>query len=389
MTAAWIMAAKRTPIGRFLGDFRDQSAPQLASHALRASLDTSGLDADQLDEVLVGQVISAGCGQAPARQAMREAGIPDTVGAASVNKVCGSGLYAVMLAARGILAGQQRAVLAGGMESMSQAPFLLQRGRIGWKYGSQPLLDAIELDALSCAASGRIMGAYAERVAQQYAITRQDQDAWGLRSHRSSLAAQQRGDFLAEIVPVPAGDGTNIDRDAGPRSDTSEQQLARLRPAFDGAGSVTAGNASTLSDGAASLLVVDRAMRDRLRHLPACRIVEMAVASGPPEDLFVAPVAAIRRLLDRAGVSLEEVDLFEINEAFASQTLACQRLLGIPPEQLNVNGGAIALGHPIGCSGARVLVTLFHALHRRQLRLGVASLCLGGGEAVAMLVEVD
>jgi acetyl-CoA C-acetyltransferase len=389
MSAAWIMAARRTPIGRFLGDFRDLSAPQLASHALRASLDQSGLAGDQLDEVIVGQVISAGSGQAPARQAMRAAGIPDSVGAATVNKVCGSGMYAVMLAARSILAGQQRAVLAGGMESMSQAPFLLRRGRTGWKYGSQPLLDAIELDGLSCAASGRIMGLYAERVAQQQAITREAQDAWGLRSHRSSLAAQQRGDFASEIVPVPGVGGVSIGIDAGPRSDTSLEQLASLRPAFDPAGSVTAGNASTLSDGAASLLVVDRQLRERLSHLPACRILGMAVASGVPEELFVAPVEAIRRLLDRAGVAVEQIDLFEINEAFACQTLACQRLLGIAPERLNVNGGAIALGHPIGCSGARVLVTLFHALHRQQLRLGVASLCLGGGEAVAMLIAAD
>lgn len=387
MNDAWLVAGKRTPIGRFLGDFASLSAPELAGHALRATVQASGIPAEAIGEVLLGQVLAAGVGQAPSRQAAHAAGLPDSVGCASVNKVCGSGLFAVMLAARTIQCGLHTAIAAGGMESMSLAPHVLRGGRSGWKYGSQPLLDAIEVDGLKCARSGSLMGVYAESVAERFSVSRADQDAWSLSSHQRAIAAQQSGAFASEIVPVVVSDKLTVNTDAGPRADSSLERLGKLKPAFLDSGSVTAGNASTLSDGAASLLVVNDAIRHQLPSQPAFRIVGTAVHSQRPEDLFIAPVGAIQRLLQHASLAVHDIDLVEINEAFASQTVACIRGLNLDPERVNVHGGAIALGHPIGCSGARVLVTLMHALEHRGKRLGVAALCLGGGEAVAMLIE--
>jgi acetyl-CoA C-acetyltransferase len=335
----------------------------------------------------MGQVLSAGAGQAPARQALHAAGLPDSIGAVTINKVCGSGLFAVMLATRSIQAGTYRAALAGGMESMSQAPHLLRQSRSGWKYGAQPLLDAIEIDGLFCPRGNCLMGSYAERVADQHAIGRPQQDQWALASHQRAVAAQQQQRFSKELVPVVIDEKLTVSQDAGPRGDSSLERLSKLKPAFIPGGTVTAGNASTLSDGAASVLVIDDDLHRRMNPESAFRVVSCAVMSRQPEDLFIAPVGAVRKLLGQSDVSAGEIDLFEINEAFASQTLACIGELQIDPERVNVNGGAIALGHPIGCSGTRILVTLMHALEYRKGRYGIATLCLGGGEAVAMLIE--
>ena len=399
MNNAWILAGQRTPIGRFLGDFAALNAPFLAGACFRASLDVSHLPPEELGELIVGNVLSAGVGQAPGRQVVQAAGLPESLSAASVNKVCGSGLYAVMLAARGIQAGAYQAALAGGMECMSQAPHLLRQSRQGWKFGSQPLLDSIESDGLLCAQGQTLMGNYAEKVAEQFSISRADQDQWALESHYRAIAAQNSGAMDAEIVPIHLPNGTIITRDASPRSDSTLEKLSRLKPAFgqhDASvnntcsnyhGTVTAGNASALSDGAASVLVASDKMIGQLQPKQAFRIVATSVVSLEPSQLFIAPVFATQKVLAAANCKLHEVDLFEINEAFASQTLACIRQLGVDPQQVNVNGGAIALGHPIGCSGARILVTLMHALLNRRLRRGVATICIGGGEAIAMLIE--
>ncbi len=404
MNNAWILAGQRTPIGRFLGDFAALNAPFLAGACFRASLDASHLPTEELGELIVGNVLSAGVGQAPGRQVVQAAGLPESLSAASVNKVCGSGLYAVMLAARGIQAGAYQAALAGGMECMSQAPHLLRQSRQGWKFGSQPLLDSIESDGLLCAQGQTLMGNYAEKVAEQFSISRADQDQWALESHYRAIAAQNSGAMDAEIVPIHLPNGTIITRDASPRSDSTLEKLSRLKPAFgqhdasvnntrsnyhgsNNHGTVTAGNASALSDGAASVLVASDKMIGQLQPKQAFRIVATSVVSLEPSQLFIAPVFATQKVLAAANCKLHEVDLFEINEAFASQTLACIRQLGVDPQQVNVNGGAIALGHPIGCSGARILVTLMHALLNRRLRRGVATICIGGGEAIAILIE--
>ncbi len=399
MNNAWILAGQRTPIGRFLGDFAALNAPILAGACFRASLDASHLPPEELGELIVGHVLSAGVGQAPGRQVVQAAGLPESLSAASVNKVCGSGLYAVMLAARGVKAGAYQAALAGGMECMSQAPHLLRQSRQGWKFGSQPMLDSIESDGLLCAQGQTLMGNYAEKVAEQFSISRADQDQWALESHSRAIAAQNSGAMTAEIVPIHLPNGTSITRDASPRSDSTLEKLSRLKPAFgqhdasvnnprsNNHGTVTAGNASALSDGAASVLVASDRMIGQLQPKHAFRIVATSVVSLEPSQLFIAPVFATQKVLAAANCKLHEVDLFEINEAFASQTLACIRQLGVDPQQVNVNGGAIALGHPIGCSGARILVTLMHALLNRRLRRGVATICIGGGEAIAMLIE--
>ena len=390
--SSWILSGARTPIGRFLGEIAHHSAPRLAGFAIDATLrraQASGFDPskDKIDEVILGQVLTAGVGQAPARQASLAAGISDSVGCATVNKVCGSGLYAVMLADRAIRSGDHQTIVAGGMESMSNAPHLLRGSRSGWKYGSQPMIDAIEFDGLTCPHGSVLMGKYAEKVAADFGVTRQDQDAWALQSHQRAIASIEAGLFAGEIVSVPGIKGEAVQTDGSPRADSSLERLAKLKPAFDSAGSVTAGNASSLSDGAAAVLVVSDSMIRRLNPKLAFRIVATAVHAAAPSDLFIAPARAIGQLLAKAKLQISDIDLFEINEAFASQTVACMKEAGIAPDRLNARGGAIALGHPIGCSGARVLVALMHALADSQKRYGVASLCLGGGEAVAMLIE--
>ncbi|MDR3633938.1 MAG: acetyl-CoA C-acetyltransferase [Isosphaeraceae bacterium] len=385
-----ILSACRTPIGRYLGGLASRSAIELGVVAAKEALARAGVEPARVDEAIIGNVLSAGLGQAPARQVALGAGMPPGSSALTVNMVCGSGLRAVMLAATAIRAGESELVLAGGMESMSNAPHLLQGGRAGWKLGDRGLVDAMLHDGLTCAIEGWPMGHAAERTAELCGLSRGDLDAFALESQRRAVAAQQAGAFDDEIVPVviPGKKGdTTIRADEGPRADTAAEALAKLAPAFRPEGVVTAGNSSTLSDGAAMVAVASEEKARKLGARPIARVVSQAVSGLDPRDLFLAPIGAVRAALARAGLSPEEIDLYEINEAFAAQLLGCVRGLEIDPSRVNVHGGAIALGHPIGASGARVLVTLLHALKRHGKRWGLASLCLGGGNAVAMVLE--
>jgi acetyl-CoA C-acetyltransferase len=343
-----------------------------------------------VDEVIVGNVLQAGVGQNPARQVALKAGLPDTIAAFTVNKVCGSGLKAVMLAAQAIRAGDADLLVAGGIESMSRAPYLLFGARTGWKYGDQKVIDAMIHDGLWCAFECWHMGEAAEHIADKCQVKRAEQDWFAVQSHQRAVAAWERGSFKAEVVPVTVGSGPKarvVQRDEGMRPDTTLESLAKLKPSFREAGSVTAGNASMLSDGAAAVVVASAKAAERLGSKPLARIIAYATSGVAPKDIFIAPVFAVRQVLDRAGLSLKDIDLFELNEAFAAQILACGKELKLDESRVNVNGGAIALGHPIGASGARVLTTLLYALEQRGLRRGLASLCLGGGNAVAIVVE--
>jgi acetyl-CoA C-acetyltransferase len=381
-----------------MGGLASFPATRLGALAVREAVKRAGIDAAQIDEVLLGQVVTAGAGQAPARQAAIFAGLPDSVGAVTVNKVCGSGLEAVMLAAAQIKAGDGDLYVAGGMESMSQAPYLLPEERSGHKYGHTQVLDALQLDGLWCALEDQSMGVAAEFIADQFEVTRAEMDEFAYHSHRKAIAAIDTGKFKSEIVPVEIkeakGRVTIVDTDEGPRRDTSLEALAKLRPAFKAEGRVTAGNAPGMNDGAAALVVTSRGTADRLGAQPLARIVGYAHAAVPAKWLFIAPARAIPRLLDKINWTLGDVDLIEINEAFAAQVIADARGLEQAGHhwdwnKVNVNGGAVALGHPIGCSGARLLSTLIYALHDRGLRRGLAALCLGGGEAVALAVEIE
>jgi acetyl-CoA C-acetyltransferase len=391
-----IVGAARTPIGRYLGGLSALSAPELGAIAIRAALQRSGVSPDQVQEVIMGHVLQGGTGQAPGRQAMLKAGVPSSVSAVTINKVCGSGLKAVMLAAQAIKAGDAEVIVAGGQESMSNAPHYVYGMRGGVKIGDQSMVDGMIKDGLWCGTCNVHMGEHAEYTATKAGVTREEQDRFAATSHRRAVAAQQAGKFEAEIVPVevPGRKGpTVVSVDEGPRADTTEESLAKLRPAFPTAAasnpslSVTAGNASSLNDGAAAVVVTSEAYA--LRHgLPIlARITAYATGAGDPRDLFFAPITAVKNLMAKSGTTIGDYDLIEANEAFASQSLADGAGLGWDAERVNVNGGAIALGHPIGASGARVLVTLLHALADRQLRTGLATLCLGGGDAVALSVE--
>jgi acetyl-CoA C-acetyltransferase len=388
---AFILSAVRTPVGKFLGGLADLPAPRLGAVAVREAVARANIRAADIQDVILGNVVQAGVGQAPARQAAILAGLPEAVPALTVNMVCGSGLKAVMLAAQAVRAGDSNLIVAGGMESMSNAPFLLPKVRAGYKYGDQTTVDALVRDGLWCAFEDWPMGSAAEHTAASCGVGRTDQDAFAAESHRRAAAAWERGDFAAEVVPVAVGTGvkaTMVSRDEGIRADTTPEVLARLKPAFrpDG-GTVTAGNSSQLSDGAAAVVVASGDVVKLIGAKPLARIVAYAASGVAPKDIFVAPVPAVRMVLEKAGLTLADIDLIELNEAFAAQALACRNELGLDPAKLNVNGGAVALGHPIGASGSRVLVTLVHALHRRGGRYGLASLCLGGGNAVAMIVE--
>ncbi len=390
MNDAYLIAAVRTPIGKYLGGLADLSAPELGGRVLKEVLDRASLPIGSVDEVIMGSVLQAGLGQNPARQAALKAGLPDTIAAFTVNKVCGSGLKAVMLAAQAIRAGDAEVVLAGGMESMSRAPHLLFNTRTGWKIGHQKAVDAMIHDGLWCPFENWHMGDAAEHIAIKCGIARADQDRFAAQSQQRAAAAWARGAFNAEVLPITVGSGMKaktIAQDEGFRADSSADALARLKPAFCEGGSVTAGNASMLSDGAAAVAVVSARGLDKLGARPMGRVVAYATSGIAPKDIFLAPVGAVRMVLDKAKLKVEDIDLFELNEAFAAQMLACNRDLKIDEAKLNVHGGAIALGHPIGASGTRVLVTLLHALERRNLKRGLASLCLGGGNAVAMIVE--
>ena len=385
-----LIAARRTPIGKLLGGLSSVPAPQLAALTIRAALADAAVDPARVDEVVLGNVLSAGAGQAPARQAALAAGIPASVPALTINKVCGSGLKAVMLADQAIRAGEAKIIVAGGMENMSLAPHLMMGVRAGWKFGQQQVIDSMQHDGLWCSTENKGMGSLADYIAAKHRISREDQDAFAAASHRRAIAASEAGKFKDEIVPVPLKVGKNdieIYQDEGPRPNSTAADLARLRPAFAADGTATAGNASQISDGAAALVVVDETTGRNHRSPIKARIVASTTHSVEPRELFIAPIGAIEKVLANAGLQVGQIDLFELNEAFASQCLACMRPLGIDHAKLNVHGGAIALGHPIGASGARVLVTLLHALADRQLRYGLAALCLGGGEAVAMIVE--
>ncbi len=385
-----ILSACRTPIGRYLGALAGKTAVELGAAAARSAIDRSGVDSGRVEEAIVGCVLAAGVGQAPARQVALAAGMTPSSSALTLNMVCGSGLRAVMLAEGAIRAGADGPILAGGMESMSNAPHLLLGGRSGWKIGDKPLIDSMLHDGLSCAIEGWPMGMAAERTAESCGLTRADLDAYAAESQRRAAAAIASGAFREETVPleVPGRKGTmKVDVDEGPRPETTVEALGQLSPSFKPGGVVTAGNASTLSDGAAMLLVSSGSFARPLGRAPLARILASATSGLDPRDLFLAPIEAVRKAVSKAGLDPGAVDLYEINEAFAAQMLGCIRGLGLDPERVNVNGGAIALGHPIGASGARVLVTLLHALKARGGRFGVAALCLGGGNAVAMVVE--
>ena len=386
-----IVSAARTPVGRFLGSLAPVKAPELGAVAIREAMRRARLGPEDVEEVVMGNVIQAGVGQAPARQAALKAGVPPAVSAYTVNKVCGSGLKAVMLAAQGIRAGDLRVVVAGGMESMSNAPYLLRGAREGLKFGDQKLEDAMILDGLWCSFGAAHMGRYAELTAERSGITRRELDEFAWRSHQKAVAAMEAGRFGAEIVPVevPGAKGsTVVDRDEGPRKDTDVEKLAKLRPAFQPVGGVvTAGNASGLTDGAAAVVVMSEAAARERGLEPMARIRTYTTGGTEPELLFYAPVVAVRNLMQKGGFTIDDFDLIEVNEAFASQALADGKELGWDWDRVNVNGGAVALGHPIGASGARVLVTLLHEMRQRDAELGLATLCLGGGNAVAMAVE--
>jgi len=390
MACSYIIAGRRTPIGKLLGSLASVPAPQLAAAAIEAALADSGLAAKAVNEVIFGNVLTAGVGQAPARQAALAAGLPPAIGAVTINKVCGSGLKAVMLADQAIRAGDADVIVAGGMENMSLAPHLLPGVRSGWKFGSQPAIDSMQHDGLWCAVENKGMGSLADYIAAKCGISRDEQDAFAAESHRRAIAAQAAGKFQLEIVPVRVMGGrteTIVEWDEGPRSNCSAADLSKLRPAFAADGTATAGNASQISDGAAAVVVVSEEVAHATKTSLTARIVDMTTSGVEPKDLFIAPVSAIEQVLAKAELKLDDIDLIELNEAFASQCLACMRPLKLDPLKVNVHGGAIALGHPIGASGARILVTLLHALVERKLRYGLAALCLGGGNAVAMIVE--
>ena len=391
MSEVFILSAARTPIGKFGGGLSTVPATELGATAIRAAVERSGVAPDKVDEAIMGQVIPAGAGQAPARQAALKAGLPEGVSATTINKVCGSGMKAVMLGAASIRAGDAAVIVAGGMENMNLGPYLLPGARAGYRLGNAELVDSTVHDGLWCATCDVHMGMHAERVATKHDVTREAQDEFALRSHQRALAAMAEGRFREEIVPVTVESKKGpitVDTDENPRPDTSLEALAKLKPAFQpDKGTVTAGNAPGITDGAAAVVIASEAAVDADGLQPMARITGYAQADVAPEWLFEAPIHGVKRLIERVGGSLEDYDLIEINEAFAAQVLADGNALGFDWDRVNVNGGAIALGHPIGASGARVLTTLLYELRRRGGRKGLATLCLGGGGAVAMAVE--
>ncbi len=394
-----IVSAARLPTGRFLGGLSSLRAPELGARAIEAVLERSGVERNDIDDVIIGNVIQAGVGQAPARQAAILGGVPETVPAVTINKVCGSGLKAVMLAAQAIKAGDSRVVVAGGMESMSNAPYLLRGMREGVKFGDRQIIDGLINDGLWCSFGECHMGGHAEYTAMKAGIGRADQDAYAYESHRRAVRAIDEGEFSDEIVPVsiPTRKGvTIVDTDEPPRRETSIEALAKLKPAFGSDAppeveefSVTAGNAPGLNDGAAATLVTSAAYAEANGLDIMARISAYSVGATAPQDLFFAPVVAVRSLMEKEGASVDDYGLVEMNEAFAVQTLADGRELGVDWERVNVRGGAIALGHPIGASGTRILTTLLYAMRDRDVEKGMATLCLGGGNAVALSVERD
>ena len=392
MRDAVILSAVRTPTGKFMGTLKGFTAPELGAMVVKEAVRRSGIDPSKVDEVIMGNVLSAGVGQAPARQAALGAGLPNTVAALTINKVCGSGLKAVMLAAQGIATGDVDVVVAGGMESMSNAPYLLPKAREGMRLGHGQLVDSMIADGLWDVYNDEHMGCCGEVVAEKHAVSRQEQDAYALESHKKAIAAIKAGKFKDEILPVPIpqkkGEPVMFAVDESPREDTSLEALGKLKAAFKEGGTVTAGNAPGVNDGAAALVVTSAQTAGAVGAKPMARIVAQATSGLDPRLVMMTPVPAVRKIFEKTGWGPKDVDLFELNEAFAVQGVAVVRELGLDPARVNVNGGAVALGHPIGASGARVLTTLLYALRDRGKRRGIATLCLGGGNGVALGVEL-
>ena len=391
-TEVVIVSAVRTALGNFNGSLKNVSAPELGATVIKGALEAAGVKPELVDEVIMGNVLQAGLGQNPARQAAIQAGIPESVSSMTINKVCGSGLKAVHLATQAILAGDADIVVAGGMENMSQAPYLLKNARDGFKMGDQKLVDTLTSDGLTCVFNDYHMGITAENLASEYSITREEQDEFSAWSQAKAVEAIEAGRFKDEIVkvviPQRKGEPIVFDTDEYPKKGTTAEKLAGLRPAFKKDGSVTAGNASGINDGAAAVVVMSKKKADELGLKPLVTIKANASAGVDPSIMGIGPVPAVRKALEKASVSIEDVNLIEANEAFAAQSLAVDRELHFNKEILNVNGGAIALGHPIGASGARILVTLIHEMKRRNAKNGLATLCIGGGQGVATIVEL-
>lgn len=385
-----IVSAVRTAIGSFGGAFKDVSAPQLGSVVIKEALAKAGLAPDSVDEVIMGNVLQAGLGQNPARQAAMAAGLPQEVSSMTINKVCGSGLKAVHLATQAILAGDADIVVAGGMENMSQAPYLLKGARDGFRMGDQKLVDTLVADGLTCSFNDYHMGVTAENLCDRYSLTREEQDEFAANSQQKAVKAIEEGKFKDEIVPVEVKkkkEILTIDTDEYPRKGTTAEKLGGLRPAFKKDGSVTAGNASGINDGAAAVVVMSKEKAEELGIKPLVKILANASSGVDPSIMGIGPVIAVKKAMEKSGQSVDEMDLVEANEAFAAQALAVGKELQFDTEKLNVNGGAIALGHPIGASGARILVTLIHEMKRRESKKGLATLCIGGGQGVATIVE--
>jgi acetyl-CoA C-acetyltransferase len=386
----FLAGGARTAIGGFGGAFAEMPAPALGAAVIKATLERAGVPADQVDEIIFGNVVSAGLGQNPARQAGIGAGLSPTIGATTVSKVCGSGLKAVMLASQAVQCGDASVVVAGGMENMSRAPYLLEKARNGYRMGNGELVDSMIRDGLWDIYNNVHMGTCGDKCAARYEISRQEQDDFAVASYQRALAAVADGTFAQEIVPVnaPAGKGTVVVAEDEQPKRFNEEKLRQLRPAFGKEGTITAGNASSINDGAAAVTVMSGEKARALGVKPQARILGYATASREPEWFTIAPIGALTKLMDKLGLKVSDVDLFEINEAFATVTMAAMKELKIPHNKVNVNGGAVALGHPIGASGARTLVTLLNAMRRRGARVGIDTLCIGGGEAVAMAVEL-
>ena len=391
MRESVIVSAVRVPTGKFLGTLRSLPATDLGSRVIRESVSRAGIDPAEVDECIMGNVVPAGLGQAPARQAALRGGLPDHVAALTINKVCGSGLKAVMLAAQGIATGDIEVAVAGGMESMSNCPYLLPKAREGMRMGNAEAVDSMIHDGLWCSLENWSMGLACEAVVDKYTVSRDDQDAFAAASHQKAAQAIRECWFKDELLPVEIpqrkGDPLRLEYDESVRPDSSAEALSRLKPAFKEGGTVTAGNAPGVNDGAAAVVVMAAEKANSLGLTPMARIVGQAVSGLSPKWILMTPVQAVQKLLHKVGWTLDDVDLIELNEAFSAQSLAVIRELGADPEKVNVNGGAVALGHPIGASGARILTTLLYALKNRGLKRGVATLCLGGGNGVALAVE--
>ena len=392
MSEVYIAGAVRTPLGKFLGGLSSIPAPRLGAMVIAESLRRSGVSADQVEEVIMGNVVTAGLGQNPARQASIYGGVTETAGALTVNKVCGSGLKAVSLGAQAIMLGDADIVVAGGMENMSAAPYILRQARTGYRLNDGAIVDTMVFDGLWDIYNNFHMGNTAELVSEKYKVSREEMDEYSVNSHRKAVEAHEKGRFKDEMltveIPQKKGDPVRIDRDEGPRADSSVEGMAKLKPVFKAGGTITAANASQISDGAAAMVLLSEKKAKQLTVKPIARVTGYSTGGMKPEWVMMAPTVAIPKLLKKLGLTIDDFDAIELNEAFAVQPCAVMKVLGMNPAKVNINGGAVALGHPIGCSGARLIVTLLHVLKQTGGKRGLASLCLGGGNAVALSVEM-